>query len=96
MIDAPECDLDTVKAILRRVVPLAEARVFGSRVNGGAGRYSDLDIALFAPEQLPEALVEQLKDAFSESDLPFQVDVHDWRTLSEGFRHCIGNRFEIL
>lgn len=96
MIDAPEPYLDTVKAILQYHVPWAEARAFGSRVNGAAGDYSDLDIALLALDPIPEPLMEQLKDAFSASNLPFQVDVHDWLALSPEFRKCIEKGFEVL
>ena len=40
--------------------------------------------------------MEQLKDAFSASNLPFQVDVHDWLALSPEFRKCIEKGFEVL
>ena len=32
----------------------------------------------------------ELRDAFSESDLPFLVDVLDWSGLSEAFRLRVG------
>jgi len=36
------------------------------------------------------------KYAFSESDLPFMVDVLDWNTVSPRFREVIAGAYEIL
>ncbi len=60
----------------------ATARAFGSRVKTTHRPFSDLDIALFAREPLTLSQLGELKDAFSESDLPFRVDVVDGRTAS--------------
>jgi len=37
-----------------------------------------------------------MKEDFSESDLPFKVDVLDWATTSEEFRRVIENKCEVL
>ena len=37
-----------------------------------------------------------LQEAFSESDLPFRVDVLDWATTSEDFRRIIDQSYEVL
>jgi predicted nucleotidyltransferase len=46
MIDLNPDQLEEVKAILRRLVPECEVRVFGSRIPGRARSFSDLDIAV--------------------------------------------------
>ena len=56
---------------------------------GTAKPYSDLDLALKGEDRLPLALIADLVDAFSESDLPFRVDVLDWRSVAPNFRASI-------
>lgn len=41
-------------------------------------------------------LIESLKDAFSESDLPFTVDVLDWHTIPDSFRDVILRQYEVV
>lgn len=87
-----------VLRILRACVPGREVWAFGSRVEGTAGRNSDLDLALVSEEgiDLDWRVIEELKDAFSESDLPFSVDVIDWRRASPSFRRAVGEKRERL
>ena len=63
--------------------------VFGSRATGRARRYSDLDLAIDAgrPLTLDEAAI--LRDDFEESDLPYRVDLVDWRAIDDRFRRLI-------
>lgn len=81
--------LELVKAILQRIVPGCEVRAFGSRVLGTAKPYSDLDMCIRCPGALPLATKAELVEAFSESDLPWRVDVADWSALSEPFQRAI-------
>lgn len=81
--------LDIVATILERLVPDREVWAFGSRVRGTSKRFADLDLAVMGEVLLPVSVVADLKDAFSESDLPFRVDVVDWSTTTEGFRSII-------
>jgi predicted nucleotidyltransferase len=83
--------LALVKAILRRYVPKAEVRAYGSRISGGSHDASDLDIVLRLPDgaAVPREDVSGLKDALSESDIPFIVDARDWAGLPENFREEI-------
>lgn len=96
MIDLDAESLATVKRILAEHVPGCEVRAFGSRVEGSARKFSDLDLALVTHERLDRRQVEALKDAFAESDLPFQVDVLDWHAVSATFKKVIDRRFETV
>lgn len=78
-----------VRDILRRHVPGREVWAFGSRARGTAKRYSDLDLAVIGDEALPMAVMAALADEFSESDLPWRVDVVDWAVTAEAFRRVI-------
>jgi predicted nucleotidyltransferase len=87
MIDLAPLHLDEVRRILRAQLPHCEVLAYGSRVEGGAQRYSDLDLAVRAPAN--HAVAEQLfaaRDAFSESGLPIMVDVVDWHDLPTTLR----------
>ena len=63
--------------------------VFGSRAAGRARRYSDLDLAVDAGRPLTLDESAMLREAFEESDLPYRVDIVDWRTIGEGFRRIV-------
>lgn len=92
---SPE-ELAQVKAILGIHVPNRTVWAFGSRVTGTARRFSDLDLAIIGEEPLASTVLGDLKDAFSESDLPWRVDVVDWGTTSEGFREIISEAFVVV
>lgn len=96
MIDLDPTSLNIVLSILRKHVHDCEVRVFGSRLNGSATTYSDLDLALVGDGPLDWQRIEKLKDAFAESDLPIMVDVLDWHTISDEFRAVIKKRYEVV
>ncbi|MCE1246445.1 MAG: nucleotidyltransferase domain-containing protein [Firmicutes bacterium] len=88
--------LKIVMDILSRQVPEYEARAFGSRVNGTARQYSDLDIVLVGKEKLSIAQLAKIEEAFQESDLPFRVDILDWKRISDEFREIIGKGYVVV
>ena len=96
MIDLAPHHLEKVQTILGRYVPHCEVRAFGSRVNGPAKSYSDLDLALVAPGKLSAETLRHLKESFEESDLPFRVDVLDWHETSPEFQKVIEKEYEII
>ena len=85
-----------VSAILQRYLPQYEVWAFGSQVKGKAKPYSDLDLAIVSDTPLPLALLAEVAEAFSESDLPWKVDLVDWATTSERFRQVIAEQKLIL
>ncbi len=88
-IDVLPADLATVRRILREHVPVLEVRAFGSRVDWTARETSDLDLALMTDEPLSIDRTAKLRAAFTDSNLPFRVDIVDWATASENFRQRI-------
>jgi predicted nucleotidyltransferase len=95
-IDLEPRDLDTVRAILRRHVPEYEVRAFGSRVRGTNRRTSDLDLAIMTETPIDAGRLGALRDDFSESELPFKVDLVDWAATAENFRRIIEQAYEVL
>jgi len=82
--------LALVRAILAHHLPGDVAVwVFGSRATGKAKPFSDLDLALAAPQPLPAGLLRDLAEAFDDSDLPWKVDLLDWADANEDFRRLI-------
>lgn len=93
-MDRPPIDVSPdnwriVRDILRRHVPQCDVWAFGSRARCASKDYSDLDLAIITDEPLSLSVSAALADDFSESDLPWKVDVVDWATTSEPFRKII-------
>lgn len=60
--------------------------VFGSRATGHALKpHSDLDLLIDSPLELALMTTANLREALSESDLPFSVDLLDRRDASAEF-----------
>jgi predicted nucleotidyltransferase len=89
MLDLSPGELAIVRDILRKHVPALAVWAFGSRAKGTARRYSDLDLAIIAATPLPFDIVGSMREDFSESDLPFRVDVLDWAMTSDAFRRLV-------
>lgn len=70
-------------------VPQLPVWAFGSRATGKAKPYSDLDLAIISPEPMSLAQVAALAEAFSDSSLPWKVDIVDWASTSPAFRRII-------
>lgn len=81
--------LKQIKQILKTTIPDHEVRAFGSRVTGTAKPHSDLDLTIVSKQTIPLGTIALLREAFSESDLPFKVDIVDWASISPEFRKII-------
>ncbi|WP_372740562.1 nucleotidyltransferase family protein [Neptunomonas sp.] len=90
MLDLTPEQLNTVKLISSQyLAPATEIYAFGSRTNGKARKYSDLDLLIKSDKAIPYQTLTELENAFSESDLPFMTDIIDWQQISEEFRAAI-------
>ncbi|MFH1098173.1 MAG: nucleotidyltransferase domain-containing protein [Candidatus Desantisbacteria bacterium] len=96
MIDVIDEQLHIITEILQKYVSAYEVRVFGSRYKGTAKNYSDLDLAIVGNTKLDWRLIENIKEAFSESELPFRVDVLDWYAISPKFRGVIEAGYAVI
>lgn len=96
MIDVREQDLTLVRQLLKKHFPECEVRAFGSRVDGTARKYSDLDLVLVGPESLGRKRIHALCEELEESPLSFTVDVLDWCRISPEFRDVVSRRFEVV
>ncbi len=94
MSEQPRIDLSheqwlIVRDILRQQVPDCEVWAFGSRVAMAAKRFSDLDIVVKGAVPPGLSRMAALKEALSDSALPFKVDVVDWTSTEASFREII-------
>jgi type I restriction enzyme S subunit len=78
-----------VSNILQKHVPDKEVWAFGSRATHTEKPYSDLDLAIISDLGLTLSMLTAIEHDFSESDLPFKVDVVDWSAISGAFRGII-------
>ena len=79
--------------LLTKYIPNKTVWAYGSRVNGQAGKKSDLDLAVFncTPVQIMD-----LKDALEESQLLISVDVMDWNHIPDSFKENIKKQYVVL
>lgn len=89
MIALSSDQVDIVRSIISEFAPEAHIFIFGSRADGSAKPYSDLDIALKQQHPIDKKAINRIIIAFSDSDLPFRVDVLDWHTLTPEFKRII-------
>lgn len=89
LIDIRPDHWEIVRGILKKHVSQHEVWAFGSRAIWKAKEFSDLDLAIITEHPLTLDISASLSDDFSNSDLPYKVDVVDWATTSESFRKII-------
>jgi predicted nucleotidyltransferase len=95
-IDLSVDQLNCVKSILIRVIPGKTVWAFGSRVKGNSKKFSDLDLVIHSNQVLEACILFELKEAFSDSDLPFKIDIVEWVSLSPAFRKLIEEKYELV
>jgi predicted nucleotidyltransferase len=63
--------------------------VFGSRVTGTHQKFSDLDLCLKADKPIDRHVLGQFRTKFSESNLPYTIDLIDYHAIDKSFRDLI-------
>jgi len=60
---------------------------YGSRVKGTARKFSDLDLCY--QEDIPSEVIYQIKGELEESNLPFFVELVNWKHMRSDFQKLI-------
>jgi predicted nucleotidyltransferase len=94
-IQMTDTQRELLLGFLRRFIPGAAVWAYGSRVRHTARPHSDLDLVVFTSSAQRRSVVE-LKEALSESDLPFVVDMHVWDEVPERFHEIIRKEYVVL
>jgi predicted nucleotidyltransferase len=89
MIDLTPEQQQLVRRILRHRLPTRQARIFGSRAQGTAKPWSDLDIVILGEPPVDNLALAEARADFEESNLPFRVDLTLWRDLPESLQQHI-------
>ena len=94
-IQMTDAQREMLRGFLQRFIPGVAVWAYGSRVKHTSRPHSDLDLVVFtSPAQ--RRLVGELKEALSESDLPFVVDLHVWDEVPERFHEIIQKEHAVL
>ena len=75
-----------------------EVWAYGSRVSGDCHSGSDLDLVLRAPQlnKIPVEKMSALREVFTESNIPFLVELRDWARLPDSFKKEIESHYVAL
>ena len=98
-IDITSLQKILILKLLKKYVPEWEVWVYGSRVKWSAKPSSDLDMVLFAKDEdqnKDQSKVDELRQAFKDSDLPFCVDLFVWSQIPERFHQEIKKDHVVL
>ena len=96
MIAIEKEQLDIIREILKKYVPHAQIRIFGSRYKNTNKEYSDVDIVIIDSEKIDILKYTKLKEEFEESNLKYRVDIVDWNQITEEFRKEIEKGYYVL
>jgi uncharacterized protein len=80
---------EMVARVLREQLSGVPVFAFGSRTNGTARKYSDLDLAILPPQPFSLRLLRRLREAFEDSDLPIGVDLIDLNQADADFKAAV-------
>lgn len=97
-IQIPDNHLRLLRQIVQKHVDTTKYQpiVFGSRVNGKARKYSDVDLGFLSAEPLSQKTLYRVMDDLEESDLPYTVDVVDFATADPKFKRFALETYEKL
>ena len=77
---------------LKQNLPNGEFYIFGSRAKGTNKEYSDIDIAVKCNDKKISAdVLGNLLITFTDSTLPYEVDIVDLNAIDEKFKTLIKN-----
>jgi predicted nucleotidyltransferase len=76
-----ERDMQTITDILSRYIHVKKALLFGSRAKGMFHSGSDIDIAI-VDENIDYQTIRKIKSDFSDSSLPYNVDLVNFSSLT--------------
>jgi predicted nucleotidyltransferase len=96
MIDLGRQHLDRIAALIRVYLPKATLLAFGSRVGAKPTPkpWSDIDIAIKAPGEIPFGVLDELRDVIAGTSIPVRVDLVDYWRADAAFRAIIDETAE--
>ena len=95
-IDIRSDHFQIVREILKLHLDGHQVWVFGSRAQVAAKKTSDLDLCIKGKDLISLKLLADLRGDFSESNLPYKVDVVDWYAISDSFKKIVERNKVVL
>ncbi len=96
MINITHNEKKIIQDIFQKNIPNVEVRAFGSRIRNDYRKTSDIDLAILAKEKIDYVTFAKLQMEFSDSDLPFKVDIVDMKRTSPEFVKLINSEYEVF
>ena len=90
MIDLDEKYVNFIKKAFDERLNNYKLYLFGSRAKGRARKYSDIDLAVDSPE-LTDKIKADLEIYFTNSTIPYEIDIVDLNNISEKFKNIISD-----
>jgi len=90
-LDLQDKHKDFIINTISALFPEVDIFIYGSRVQGKAQKYSDVDIAIKSVSEIPIEKLLQIKAAFHDSSFPYKVDIVDLEALNKDFYKLIEN-----
>jgi len=81
--------LEEIADIIKSKDSTAQAWLFGSRARGCYEPCSDIDIAVNSPTQTGvtfQIAIGHMKSDFENSEIPYLVDIHNWREIKQSWK----------
>ncbi len=84
------CTADEIEIVKNVLGELCQYTVaFGSRIKGTHEKFSDLDLCIKAENSISLEKILSLKRNFSNSDLPYKIDLIDYHSIGDAFQTII-------
>lgn len=95
-IKVPEKHLRYILEQLKLYIPKAEVWAFGSRIKDSNRTSSDLDLAILCDEDTAKKQLLKLNEVLIESDIPFKVQLLDFKHLPKNMQDNIKKQYIII
>ncbi len=95
MINLKPKHASELRKIFEEYCPDAEIWAYGSRVDGDSHDGSDLDLTVIDFHDSQKSISE-LKQIFTDSDIPFLIDICEFQRLPLSFQNEIKRKYMVL
>ena len=83
--------------LIRQILPgTYQAVLFGSRVDRTNSKFSDVDVCLKSGAAMVGYQLEEIREAFDKSDLPYVVDIVNYSDLPSSFQKIVDEKGVLL
>src|SRR3989344_1327455 len=83
-----------ISGIVGKYIDLSKYKVFffGSRVSGKGNEYSDIDIGIEGPNEIPYEIMSKIKEDVENLPTLYKIEIVDFNKVSSDFQQVSVNR----